>query len=85
MDSYISSVPKGGYIIWVVYYSDNYAIIPPDKVKRIYGNINNVRDYTMTGMLSKFDLDFVSMMNQKAEFVKRDRDASNQFFVFRKR
>lgn len=85
MDSYISSVPKGGYIIWVVYYSDNYAIIPPQKVKQIYGNINNVRNYTMTGMLSKFDIDFISMMNQKAEFIKKDRDESNQFFVFRKR
>lgn len=85
MDSYISSVPKGGYIIWVVYYSDNYAIIPPEQVKRVYGKMDNVIDYTMTGMLSKFDVDFVSMMMQKAQFVKKDRDESNQFFVFRKK
>ena len=84
LNDYIDTVPKGGYIIWVVYYSDNYAILPPDVVKRIYSDDRNVRDMTMSGMLSKFDMDLINVLSRKAKFIKKDRDASNQFFVFQK-
>ena len=85
IDGYLKSVPKGGYIIWVVYYSDNYALIPPNAVKQIYSNIENVKAHTMTGMLSKFDIDLIAMLSQRADYVGKSRDASNQFFVFRRK
>lgn len=85
LNSYISKVPKGGYIIWVVYYSDNYAIRKPQDVKIAYSNILNVQNHTMSGMLSKFDLDLIGLLLSQANFVRRDRDASNSFFVFQKR
>lgn len=85
LNSYISKVPKGGYIMWVVYYSDNYAIKPPEFVKKYYGNIENVRNYTMTGVLSKFDIDLISLLLSQCNFVKRDHDLSNSFFLFQKR
>lgn len=85
LDSYVKSVPKGGYIIWVVYYTDNYAIQRPEVIKRYYSDLNNVINYTSTGMLSKFDLDLLSILSQRANFVRKDRDASNQFFVFQRK
>ena len=85
MDSYIRTVPKGGYIIWVVYYSDNYAIKRPEEVKMMYSNYDFVKENASTGMISKFDLDLIAMLSQRANFVRKDRDASNQFFVFKKR
>ena len=85
LNKHIDAVPKGGYIVWVVYYSDNYAIIPPQQVKFIYSKRANVEEHTMTGMLSKFDVDLVNTIAEKASFVKKERDMSNQFFVFRKR
>lgn len=85
LSSYIDSVPKDGYIIWVVYYSDNYAIIPPNKVKEIYSKYENVKNLTSTGMLSKFDVDLINLLEKKAQFIYKDRDASNQFFVFKKK
>ncbi|MCR5265510.1 MAG: glycosyltransferase family 39 protein [Cyanobacteria bacterium RUI128] len=85
MDSYLKTVPKGGYIIWIVYYTDNYAIKRPEEVKRLYSDYNFTKENASTGMLSKFDLDLIAMLSQRAEFVRKDRDASNQFFVFRKR
>lgn len=85
LNSYISKVPKGGYIIWVVYYSDNYAIKPPEFVKMFYSDIERVRANTMTGMLSKFDIDMLNVVLSQATLVKRDRDLSNSFFVFQKR
>lgn len=85
LDSYISKVPKGGYIIWVVYYSDNYAILPPNVVRQMYSNLDNVKSSTMTGMISKFDNDLIDLLGQRADFIGKDRDDSNQFFVFRRR
>ena len=85
LDGYVKSVPKGGYIIWVVYYTDNYAIQRPEAVKRAYANLDNVINYTSTGMLSKFDLDLLSILEQRAKFVTKDRDSSNQFFVFQRK
>ena len=85
MDSYLKTVPKGGYIIWVVYYTDNYAIKRPEEVKQMYSNYDFVKENASTGMLSKFDVDLIAMLLQRANFVRKDRDASNQFFVFRKR
>ena len=85
LDDYIHTVPKGGYIIWVVYYSDNYAIQRPEVVKNFYSNYDNVKNMASTGMLSKFDLDLVAILSQRADFVGKDRDASNQFFVFRRK
>jgi hypothetical protein len=81
----INKVPKGGYIIWVVYYSDNYAIKPEADIKRIYSNYDMVKEHTMTGMLSKFDVDLIKILLSNADYVRRDRDDSTQFFVFRKR
>jgi hypothetical protein len=83
--SYISKVPKGGYIMWVVYYSDNYAIKPPEFVKKYYSDMNNVKNYTMTGVLSKFDIDLMALLLNQCTFVKRDHDLSNSFFLFRKK
>ena len=85
LNSYISKVPRGGYIMWVVYYSDNYAIKPPEFVKKYYGDLNNVRAYTMTGVLSKFDIDLISLLLSQCNFVKKDHDLSNSFFLFQKR
>ena len=85
MDSYLKTVPKGGYIIWVVYYTDNYAIKRPEEVKTMYSNYDYVKENASTGMLSKFDVDLIAMLLQRADFIRKDRDASNQFFVFRKR
>ena len=42
-------------------------------------------NYTSTGMLSKFDLDLLSILEQRAKFVTKDRDSSNQFFVFQRK
>ena len=84
LNKYVDSVPRGGYIIWVIYYSDNYALIPPEAVKRYYGDYNHVKDMTMSGVLSKFDMDLINVLSRKAKLIKRDRDASNQFFVFQK-
>ena len=81
----IDMVPKGRYILWVVYYSDNYAIRPEQEVKQVYKNYDLVKDHTMTGMLSKFDVDLLKIIFSQADFVKRDRDDSNQYFLFRKR
>ena len=83
--SYISKVPKGGYILWVVYYSDNYAIRPPEQVKRYYSNIDNVKAYTMTGTLSKFDIDLIALLLSQCKFIRRDHDLSNSFFLFQKK
>lgn len=85
LNKYIDAVPKGGYIIWVVYYSDNYAIIPPQQIKFAYSQRKNVEEHAMTGMLSKFDVDLINILSRKANFVKKERDMSNQFFVFQKR
>ena len=84
LNNYIDSVPKGGYIIWVIYYSDNYALIPPEAVRRYYSDYEHVKDMTMSGVLSKFDMDLINVLSRKARFIKKDRDASNQFFVFQK-
>ena len=85
LNSYISKVPKGGYVLWVVYYSDNYAIKSPEFVKKFYGNIDNVRAYSTTGILSKFDLDLMTILFAKCNLVKKDRDLSNSFFLFQKK
>lgn len=85
MQSQFEMVPKGGYILWVVYYSDNYAIKPEQEVKQIYSNYDVVKDNAMTGMLSKFDIDLIKLVLSQADLVKRDRDDSNQYFLFRKR
>ena len=84
LNSYIQQVPKGGYIIWVMYYSDNYALKPIQEVKRIYGNIENVKNYTMSGVLSKFDLDVIALLSTQAKFIRKEKDLSNSFFVFQK-
>ncbi len=81
----LDKVPAGGYIVWVVYYSDNYAIIPENQMKMIYSNIENVKNHAMTGMMSKFDVDLIKLISQQANFIMKDRDASNQYFVFQKR
>lgn len=78
-------VPRGRYILWVVYYSDNYAIRPEQEVKQVYSNYDVVKEHTMTGMLSKFDIDLIKIILSQADLVKRDRDSSNQYFLFRKR
>lgn len=85
MQNQFDMVPRGRYILWVVYYSDNYAIKPENEVKQIYSNYDVVKDHAMTGMLSKFDVDLVKLLFSQADFVKRDRDDSNQYFLFRKR
>lgn len=85
MQNQFDRVPRGRYILWVVYYSDNYAIKPENEVKQIYSNYDVVKDHAMTGMLSKFDVDLVKLLFSQADFVKRDRDDSNQYFLFRKR
>lgn len=85
LQSEFNRVPRGGYILWVVYYSDNYAIIPENVMKQIYSNYDNVKARTMTGMLSKFDIDLIKLILSQADLVKRDRDDSNQYFLFRKR
>lgn len=84
IESEINKVPAGGYIVWVVYYTDNYAIQPENTVKLIYSNIENVRNHAMLGMMSKFDIDLVKIITKHADFVMKDRDASNQYFVFQK-
>ena len=85
LQSEFNRVPRGRYILWVVYYSDNYAIIPENAVKQIYSNYDVVKDRAMTGMLSKFDIDLIKLILSQADLVKRDRDNSNQYFLFRKR
>lgn len=85
MQGEFDKVPRGGYILWVVYYSDNYAIIPENEVKQIYSNYDIVKSRAMTGMLSKFDIDLIKLLLSQADLVKRDRDDSNQYFLFRKR
>lgn len=85
LNSYISKVPKGRYILWVVYYSDNYAIKPPKIVKAYYSDINRVKEYTMTGMLSKFDIDLINTLSSQCVLVKKEADRSNSFFLFRKK
>jgi len=85
MLSELDKVPHGGYIVWVVYYTDNYAIQPENVVKHVYSSYDNVKNHTMTGMLSKFDIDLVKLLFSQANFVKRERDDSNSYFVFRKR
>ncbi|MCM1265553.1 MAG: glycosyltransferase family 39 protein [Candidatus Gastranaerophilales bacterium] len=81
----LDRVPSGGYIVWVVYYTDNYAIQPENVVKQVYSNIENVKNHTMTGMMSKFDIDLIKLIAQQANFIMKDRDDSNQYFVFQKR
>ena len=85
MQKEIDSVPCGGYILWVIYYSDNYALIPENVMKRVYSDYNKVQQYTMTGMLSKFDVDLVKLLLSQCNFIMRDRDKSNSYFVFQKR
>lgn len=85
MQNQFDMVPRGGYILWVVYYSDNYAIKPENEVKQIYSNYDIVKNNAMTGMLSKFDIDLIKLVLSQADLVKRDRDDSNQYFLFRKR
>jgi hypothetical protein len=85
MEKELDKVPSGGYYLWVVYYSDNYAIMPEDKIKMIYGNYDNVKSHTMSGMISKFDIDLIKLVTKRADLVMRDRDDSNSYFVFRKR
>lgn len=85
MQNQFDMVPRGRYILWVVYYSDNYAIRPENEVKQAYSNYDVVKDHAMTGMLSKFDVDLIKLLFSQADFVKRDRDDSNQYFLFRKR
>ena len=67
-----------------MYYSDNYALKPIQEVKRIYGNIENVKNYTMSGVLSKFDLDVIALLSTQAKFIRKEKDLSNSFFVFQK-
>ena len=85
MQNQFDIVPRGGYILWVVYYSDNYAIRPENEVKQVYSNYDTVKEHAMTGMLSKFDVDLIKLVLSQADLVKRDRDDSNQYFLFRKR
>ncbi|MCD8377601.1 MAG: hypothetical protein LUB59_02295, partial [Candidatus Gastranaerophilales bacterium] len=85
MHSYIDKVPKGGYVIWIVYYTDNYAIIPEEKVQAYYSDIKNVKEHTMTGVMSKFDIDLINMLSKQFNFVWKTRDDSNSYFIFQKR
>ena len=83
--SNLDKVPRGAYVIWVVYYSDNYAIQKPEIVKQVFSNIDAVKSNTMTGMLSKFDNDLIVLLSSQFNFIKRERDDSNSYFVFKKR
>lgn len=83
--SSLDKVPRGAYVIWVVYYSDNYAIQKPEIVKQVFSNIDAVKSNTMTGMLSKFDNDLIVLLSSQFNFIKRERDDSNSYFVFKKR
>lgn len=85
LDSYIKSVPKGGYIIWVIYYSDNFAMIPPARMKQLYSNYDLVKKVTSSAFLSKFDIDLLNLLFRRAKFVRVERDLSNSFFVFQRK
>lgn len=85
MQKEIDTVPSGGYILWVIYYSDNYALIPEHVMRHVYSDYNKVKQYAMTGMLSKFDVDLIKLLMSQCNFVMRDRDKSNSYFVFQKR
>ena len=85
MLSELDKVPHGGYIVWIIYYTDNYALMKEDIVKRTFSNYDNVKAHAMTGILSKFDIDLIKLLFTQADFVKRERDDSNSYLIFRKR
>lgn len=85
MQSEIDKVPHGGYIIWIIYYTDNYALTTKENVQNMFRNYDNVKAHVTTGMLSKFDLDLIKILEPQARLIKTDRDESNSYIVLQKR
>lgn len=85
MQSEIDKVPHGGYIIWIIYYTDNYALTTKENVQNMFRNYDNVKAHVTTGMLSKFDLDLIKILEPQARLIKTDRDESNSYIILQKR
>lgn len=85
MQSELDKVPHGGYIIWIIYYTDNYALTRKEIVQNTFKNYENVKEHATTGMLSKFDLDLIKMLETQTKFIKKERDDSNSYIIFQKR
>ena len=85
MQSEIDKVPHGGYIIWIIYYTDNYALTTKENVQNMFRNYDNVKAHVTTGMLSKFDLDLIKILEPQARLIKKDRDESNSYIILQKR
>ena len=51
----------------------------------MFRNYDNVKAHVTTGMLSKFDLDLIKILEPQARLIKTDRDESNSYIILQKR
>ncbi|MBR1425311.1 glycosyltransferase family 39 protein [bacterium] len=80
-----ASVPKGRYVLLVLYAEDAGSIVNIEELRKSVSGVKDVKDRFLEIMLKKFMCDTVAMLNLDFDFVKMYSNGGYTFLLYQKR